>query len=156
VLSSDWYGSDRKTPATVDDFKKVNKIIKTIGDKCGCKGMPHLLGFCVPSNKLGKLREPKKINPSGYQNGICSIAIDSASTNEYSGKNVMIHAFNIYPMLPISNYLMFHNIPFSSEQFALNEMVQWVWRSAIRKGENVKIAILSSRMRDIFKTWLSK
>ena len=37
---------------------------------------------------------------------------------------------------------------------ALSEMLQWVWRSRIRKGEPIVLAIGSARMCRIFSRWL--
>ena len=175
ILSSNWYNSNTSTPASAADFRKLNSIIKDIGDKNGCKGSAYLLGFTVPSDKLGAQRDPRKIQPVGYPHTVCSVIIDSdgnsstgehskalstyipcnaRASNEYANKTVMIHAYNRYPLQPVTNYLTYHNVPFSPERFAINELVQWVWRSAIRNGQPVKLAILSSRMRSIFKEWL--
>lgn len=169
-LSSNWY----KGKSTAEDFKLLNKTIKAIGDKNGCKGNAHMLGFTVPADRLGKQRDPKKVQPVGYPHTVCSVVVDAKgnereehskslstyvpcnarASNEYANKVVMIHAYNRYPITPVLNYLTYHKVKFSSERFALNEIVQWVWRSAIRNGENIKLAILSSRMRELFKTWL--
>ena len=175
-LSSKWYKGEGSKGATVDDYKLINKTIKAIGDSNGCKGNAHLLGFTVPADKLGKQRDPKKIQPKGYPHTVCSVIVDSEgneivgdrskalsayipcnarASNEYSNKTVMIHIYNRYPLTPICKYLDAYNIPYSSESFALNELLQWVWRSAIRNGQPIKLAILSNRMRDLFKTWLN-
>lgn len=171
-LSSNWY----KDSSNSDDYKLINKIIKYIGDNNGCKGNAKLLGFTVPSSKLGKQRDAKKIQPVGYPHTVCSVVVDeegvsreehskslstyvpcnARASNEYAGKVVMIHAYNRYPIQPVLNFLIHYNVRFSSERFALNEIVQWVWRSAIRNGDNIKLAILSVRMRELFKTWLNK
>jgi len=44
--------------------------------------------------------------------------------------------------------------PIEEGRFALAEMLQWIWRSRIRKGEPIKLAILPKRMRMLFKDWL--
>ena len=36
----------------------------------------------------------------------------------------------------------------------LSEMLQWVWRSRIRKGEPIVLAIGSARMCRIFNNWI--
>ena len=38
--------------------------------------------------------------------------------------------------------------------FALSEMVQWVWRSAIRDGNPITLYIPSDRMYHLFTNWL--
>jgi hypothetical protein len=42
------------------------------------------------------------------------------------------------------------------EAYALSEMVQWIWRSAIRKGEDIWIYIPSRRMRTLLQDWLAR
>lgn len=174
-LSSRWYDGKSEKASTKEDYKLINKTIKAIGDNNGCKGNAHLLGFTVPADKLGKQRDAKKIQPVGYPHTVCSVIVgkdgneiagdrskalsayvpcNARASNEYSNKNVMIHIYNRYPMPTITNYLKSYDVQFSSEAFALNELVQWVWRSAIRNGQPIKLAILSNRMRDLFKTWL--
>jgi len=37
----------------------------------------------------------------------------------------------------------------------LSELIQWVWRSAIRDGNSINIYIPSSRMRNLFIEWLN-
>lgn len=175
ALSSGWYHGKTVKAATADDYKLINKTIKAIGDSNGCKGNASLLGFTVPADRLGTQRDPKKIQPKGYPHTVCSVIVDAnglevdgekskalsayvpcnaRASNEYANKNVMIHIYNRYPMTPVLNYLNYYNVQFSSEAFALNELVQWVWRSAIRNGQPIKLAILSDRMRNLFNVWL--
>ncbi len=78
------------------------------------------------------------------------------ATNNYSNKKVLIHAFNRYPMLSVSSYLADYGFPLNDDEYALSEMIQWIWRSNIRKERgNIKLAILSPRMERIFKAWLN-
>ncbi len=175
ALSSGWYHGKTDKSATVDHYKLINKTIKSIGDASGCKGSAHLLGFTVPADRLGSQRDPKKIQPKGYPHTVCGVIVDSEgvesegaeskalsayvpcnarASNEYANKTVMIHVYNRYPMTPVLHYLNHYNVPFSSETFALNELVQWVWRSAIRNDQPIKLAILSDRMRNLFQQWL--
>jgi hypothetical protein len=38
--------------------------------------------------------------------------------------------------------------------YALTEMVQWLWRSQIRRGKAVDVHMPSRRMREIIQRWL--
>jgi len=38
----------------------------------------------------------------------------------------------------------------------LNELLQWLWRSAIRDNQPITVSILSERMRELFDNWLEK
>lgn len=172
-LSGNWYDNKSST----DHFKLINKTIKAIGDNNGCKGNAHLLGFTVPSDRLGTQRDKaRKVQPSGYPHTVCSVVVDAKgndveerdkalsayipcnarASNEYANKTVMVHIYNRYANLSVTRYLDRHNVSYSNEAFALNELVQWVWRSAIRNGESIKLAILSERMRVLFIKWLNK
>ena len=41
------------------------------------------------------------------------------------------------------------------EKYALSEMIQWIFRSAIRNGESIQIYIPSQRMRQLLIDWLN-
>jgi hypothetical protein len=40
--------------------------------------------------------------------------------------------------------------------FSLSEMIQFIWRGCIRKGEPMKVLILSERMRGLLIKWLNE
>jgi hypothetical protein len=46
-------------------------------------------------------------------------------------------------------------ISLDDDQFALSEMVQFVWRSAIRDNQPIDLYIPSKRMRDLFINWMN-
>ena len=45
--------------------------------------------------------------------------------------------------------------PVNEDVFALSEMVQWIWRSAIREGNPINIYVPSARMRDLLTRWMN-
>lgn len=42
------------------------------------------------------------------------------------------------------------------EQFALSEMIQFIWRSAIRDNKPIKLYIPSVRMRNLLEKWIEE
>ena len=59
----------------------------------------------------------------------------------------------------IKNFFTFNRIPVNQDfenKFALSELVQFVYRSAIRNGKPIDVYIPSKRMRDLFIEWLKK
>jgi hypothetical protein len=40
------------------------------------------------------------------------------------------------------------------DQFALSQLVQWVWRSRIREDQPINLYLPSDRMRRLFTEWL--
>ena len=184
-MSSTWWEGGGKSGSTLEDIRLVNNTIKNIGDTHGCKGQPHLLGFTVPSSKIGKSTNPKNIYPRGYPSTVCFmeesstevdsngkpklvptdekdkanstyIPCNSRACEDYKNKVVMVHAFNRFPHQQVMSFLSDREIPFSSEVFALNELLQWLWRSAIRDNERIVVCILSERMLDLFVNWLEE
>lgn len=168
-LSAGWY----EGKATAEDFALINKTIRNIGDAYGCKGEAYKLGYTLPKSVLGKQTDKKKVQPKGYKHTDCLIDSDGVeientvckrrsghipcnarASNEYAAKVVMVHVFDRYPNVSVTNYLRVHGVEFSKERFAINELVQWLWRSAIRNGSPIHVAILSKRMRELFLTWL--
>ena len=43
----------------------------------------------------------------------------------------------------------------AKDLYALSEMLQWIWRSRIRNGQDINIYIVSKRMRRLLNQWLS-
>lgn len=183
-LSSTWWNSTTKGNATVEDIKLISKTIRNTGDVLGCKGKPELLGFTVPAERIGSKTAPRIIHARGYPAEVCFleesseldktgkpklvqtnikdkprstyIPCNARASEDYKNKVVMIHAYNRFPLVSISDYLTAKNIPYSAEVFALNELLQWLWRSAIRDNKPITVSILSDRMRNLFDEWLSK
>ena len=52
------------------------------------------------------------------------------------------------------NFFSKRGIKVSQDEYALSEMIQWIWRSAIRNDEKIYIYIPSERMRNLLKNWL--
>ena len=42
-----------------------------------------------------------------------------------------------------------------ADEYALAEMVQWIWRTRVRDGLPITVAIPDDRMRSIFDGWLN-
>ena len=64
------------------------------------------------------------------------------------------HLFNRYPNRSVKAYLQDYGYDVNDNVFALSELVQWVWRSAIRNNQPITLCIASSRMKKLFEKWL--
>jgi len=183
-LSSTWWNETGRGSATVEDITLVSNTIRNIGNANGCKGSPHLLGFTVPAERVTKSNKTRTVHPKGYPSEVCFmvkssetdsdgtaklvrgstkdkatstyIPCNARASEDYKQKIVMVHAYNRFPLVSITDYLTAKNIPYSHEVFALNELLQWLWRSAIRDNKPITVAILSDRMRNLFDEWLTK
>lgn len=89
----------------------------------------------------------------GYTNGF--VSCNCRATNEYCDRTKLAYAVNVYPHVGVSQFFSQNGVELDPDKYALSEMVQWIWRSAIRKGQIIWIYIPSKRMRKILTDWLS-
>ena len=54
------------------------------------------------------------------------------------------------------DFFRYHNVEINTNQYALSEMLQWIWRSAIRDGKEIWIYIPSRRMRELLQNWIQE
>lgn len=142
----------------------ISKAIRGVGDSCKAKNSD--LVWCVPSSLANpKTKAAKKVAPSGYRAGSgdidedgvaegCFLQCSSRATNAYRNRSVMVHCYNRFPHVTVSTFLQDYGAEVDPNQFALSELVQWVWRSRIRDGKPIQLCILSKRMRKLFQDWL--
>ncbi len=95
------------------------------------------------------------IKSKGYTKGFA--AINSRATNKYKSKRVVMYIGNRFIKPTLKNFFVSRDITFDDEferQFALSELIQFVYRSCIRDGLPIKVYIPSKRMRKSFLNWL--
>lgn len=95
-----------------------------------------------------------KLKGRGYSNGSCWIPLNTKATNQYSHKTSMAYLANRFSLPIIKRFFEDQQIDVSEDVYAISEMIQVLWRTAIRNGEPVHFYIPSERMRHLFKTWL--
>ena len=87
----------------------------------------------------------------------CFVPSNARGTNEYADRDVLVYACNLYPNPYIQRFFAEHGVHLDTDAFALSALIQWVWRSAIRKPEPqpIQLYIVSRRVSDLFEQWLS-
>lgn len=93
-----------------------------------------------------------KLKGKGYSKGF--IAVNAKATNDYSHKETMIYLANRYLNPSIIAFFRYGGVTVDEDQYALSEMLQWVWRGQIRRGESMNLFIPSRRMRNFLYDWL--
>ncbi len=94
-----------------------------------------------------------KISDKGYASGFVSLG--TKATNDYSHKTSVAFIHDIHPDPAIVSYFSKNGISINKDGYALAEMLQWIWRSAIRNDEPIKLFIPSERMRNLLENWLN-
>ena len=159
-MTLSWY--DNK--ATNDDLHEISKFIRNCA--VSSKASRDDVIYTHPKNRFDSDSKSKTlIKPLGFYRkkignveSVCWLASSTKATNLYADKWCLIHCYNRYPQTPVEAYINDYGsdmgVRLNAEVFALSEMLQWVWRSRIRKGENIVLAIGSARMCRIFSRWL--
>ena len=77
------------------------------------------------------------------------------ATNDYADKTMCFYMINAYPNVGVSHYLKDFGTEMNNDEFALSEMIQFIWRGSIRlPGGNMKVYIGSTRMRNLLQKWI--
>lgn len=89
----------------------------------------------------------------GYSNGF--LVFNLRASNEYRDKHYLAYCLNLYMFPWMRNYLIrigADNV--NQDMYALSVLIQWIFRSAIRDGEEIWLYIPSKRMRFLLTRWL--
>lgn len=88
----------------------------------------------------------------GYTNGF--VPFNARAENRYADRKTLVYAVNVYMNVGRKLYFKQHGIEVDEDIYALSTMVQWIWRSAIRNGEDITVYIPSKRMRTLLTSWM--
>ena len=76
------------------------------------------------------------------------------ASNKYRDVHYLAYCVNVFASPPKVHFFARKGVSYNEEAYALSIMVQWIWRSAIRDGEEVYIYIPSRRMRELLINWI--
>jgi hypothetical protein len=74
-------------------------------------------------------------------------------TNDYIHCSHLIYLYDQHINPVIARWLG-NNTQKFKDAYALTELIQWIWRSRIRRGEPITVYLPSPRMRGLFERWL--
>ncbi len=94
-----------------------------------------------------------KVKGKGYSRGF--IPVNDRATNKYSNKETMVYLANRYLNPNVIDFFRFGSVTVNEDNWALAELLQWIWRGKIRLNEPMHLFIPSKRMRDLLQNWLN-
>lgn len=98
--------------------------------------------------------QESKLKGKGYTKGF--VSCNARATNDYKHKNALAYLMNRFMNPIIKGYFDNKGIDVNEDLFAVSELVQWIWRSAIREGKPIDLYIPSKRMRDLLEQWMNE
>ena len=75
-------------------------------------------------------------------------------TNDYAHCSHLIYLYDQHMNPYVARWLQDNSRAFD-DAYALTELIQWVWRSRVRKGQPITLYLPNPRMRQLMKQWLS-
>ena len=95
-----------------------------------------------------------KIKGKGYTKSF--LTFNSKATNAFRDRTCLVYLSNVFMNVQEKWFYQYHGIEPDENIYALSIMVQWIWRSAIRDGQEVYLYIPSRRMRTLLIDWMDK
>lgn len=83
------------------------------------------------------------------------LALNARATNNYSNKTALAYGINRFVNPFYAHFFSNKNIIIDQDKYALSEMIQWIWRSAIRNNQPITTYIPSERMRTLLMNYLN-
>lgn len=96
----------------------------------------------------------KYISGKGYTKGYLPLNI--RASNEYRDRTAVAYVANRYFNPVIKNFFAQKGIEVDEDGYALSEMLQFLWRSAIRDGHRITVYVPSKRMRMLLENWIEE
>lgn len=90
----------------------------------------------------------------GYSKGY--ITLGSRATNDYQDRTSVAYIANCYMDPLAKRFFKVHKIEVDEDKYALSEMLQFIWRSAIRRGNEIWVYVPSARMRTLLENWIEE
>lgn len=78
------------------------------------------------------------------------------ATNDYSHCTNLAYMVNRFEDPNLIKFLSDRGCSIDQDQTALSDLIQWVWRGAIRNGREINLYLPSRRMRRLLTGWLNQ
>ena len=142
-LSKSWYLRNKNNIA-IKQLK--NNLVNFFLNKRNSKSSENLWTTFADFKKI--------LSGKGY--GRAFVPINMRASNKYRERTSIAYPVNRYINTGVKNFFIKHGVEIDEDGFATSEMLQFIWRSAIRDGKEIWIYIPSIRMRTLLKKWIGK
>jgi len=145
ALSKAWY--DRRS-YNDPDIRVLRNALKRFFQSIPGSSSKTRLWTCFKDD-VNKLTDAKT---GRFRNNY--LQSSARATNQYKDRTDIAYMVNRFADPNIMKFFHAKNISIDADKFALSEMLQWIWRSAIRDGRPINLYIPSRRMRELLINWI--
>lgn len=143
-LSMSWFSRNSKTALMKQLQNNINNFFKNI-----VKGTP------INEKLWTTFKEYEgTVKGKGYTNAF--VPINIRATNDYKEATAVAYIANRYMKPTLKHFFEVEGIKVDEDTYALSELIQFIYRSAIRDGKPITVYIPSKRMRELFIDWINK
>lgn len=143
-LSMSWFNRNAKTALMKQLQNNISNFFKHI-----VKGTPINKKLWTTFKEYENVVKGK-----GYTNAF--VPINIRATNDYKDSTAVAYIANRYMKPTLKHFFEVEGIKVDEDSYALSELIQFIYRSAIRDGKPITVYIPSKRMRELFKDWINK
>lgn len=141
-LSKNWYDF-----ATKNTIKLLNQNISNYLKNITKSRADQRMWTCFKKNESA-FKSNKELSLKYW------VELNARATNDYGNKNVLIYPINRYLNPFFDKFFSKKDVIINEDNYACSELIQWIFRSAIRNGKEIWIYIPSQRMRELLLNWL--
>lgn len=77
-------------------------------------------------------------------------------SNDYRHKSNCAYLYNVFLSPHIKSYFRQLGVTIDEDTYALNSLLQWLFRSRLRDGKSINLYIPSKRMRELLMKWCAQ
>ncbi len=141
-LSVSWYKKEKNKPLVLTLKKNLYNYLR---GKMNAKSN-QILWTTFKDYKT-------KISGNGFSKSFLSM--NARASNEYKDRYILAYCINVFLNPMVNQFFKNKGVSVLENKYALSELLQWIWRSAIREGNDIYIYIPSLRMRNLLHDWLN-
>lgn len=145
ALSKTWYS---RRSADDQNIKMIRRALNTFFTSMTKSDPAHRIWTCFKDDKRKITGEQGKYSSS-------FLPMNIRATNEYREATAVAYLVNRFLDPNLVKFFAVRGITIDNDQFALSEMIQFIWRSAIRDNQPITLYIPSERMRDLLVNWMN-
>lgn len=144
-LAKNWYNMRNADDELIVQLRK--NMLRFLRRARGADASKERMWTCFKKD-MDKLVPP---------NGRCRgnfVPLNLKATNEYRRCTHLAYMVNRYEDPNVQKFFAKRGFIIDRDEIALSEMLQWIWRSAIRDGHPIHLYVPSYRMRHLLWDWI--
>lgn len=145
-LSANWYSVRGRDNSEIKALRNnLNTFFRRRSSSKSCEQ----LWTCFKSDAH------KLFGPNGRFSG-SFLQMSARATNEYRDRYCLAYMVNRFIDPNVGKFFAKRDITVDVDEYALAEMLQWIWRGSIRDNKPIELYIPSRRMRKLLLDWIDK